>query len=212
MPDLEPFAVYFLAAGAAVLFIGVLWLLWVAFKSGFIKKALLPLLVVLVGAGVALFVPVMNRLFPKPIDTKGKVEQKTDAEGKLEERLTLTGATREEYAKLKAARYAVIQWANKDVTDDDAAALAEQLELRELDLSNSQVTDATLEKVLKLPKLTKLFASNTKLSAEAVKKLVLDNDGCKLTEIDFRGLTPPVTGKMLRDWQAKDTATRKFNN
>ncbi len=212
MPDLEPYTLYFLGAGVTFLILGLIWLLVVAFKTGFIKKALLPVLVVLLGAAVALFVPVSTKLFPKPIQTTGVTEKKTDAQGNVEERLTLTGAKREEYAKLKAAKYAVVQWANTDVTDDDAAALAEQTEMRELDLSNSQVTDATLEKLAKMPKLTKLFASKTKMTADGVKKNVLDNSDCKLAEIDFRGLTPPLKSADLRAWKEKDKDVRKFNN
>lgn len=212
MPDLEPYTLYFLATGAACLLIGLLWLLVVAFKTGFIKKALLPVVVVLLGAAIALFVPVSTKLFPKPIQTTGVTEKKIDAQGNVEERLTLTGAKREEYAKLKAAKYAVVQWANGDVTDDDAAVLAEQSELRELDLSNSQVTDTTLAKLVKLPKLTKLFASNTRLTADGVKTHVLDNSDCKLTEIDFRKLIPPVKSADLRAWKEKDKDNRKFNN
>ena len=208
----EKLQIPLMAVGAAMLLIGLLWLLVVAFKTGFIKKALLPILVVLVGVGVALCIPVYNLINKPPIQDTGVVEQKKDAQGNVEERLTLTGAKREEYTKLKAAKYAVVQWANADVTDEDAAALAEQTEMRELDLSNSQVTDATLEKLAKLPKLTKLFASKTKMTGDGVKKHVLDNPDGKLTEIDFRGLTPPVKGPDLRAWQAKDTANRKFNN
>lgn len=212
MPDLEPYALYFIAAGAIVLLIGLLWLLIVAFKTGFIKKAFAPVLIILLGVAVALFVPVMGKLFPKPVDTTAKEEQKKTADGTVEERLTLTGSTREHYDKLKGKKYAVIQWANADVTDEDAAVLADQTELRELDLSNSQVTDATLEKVVRLPKLTRLFASKTRMTADGVKKHVLTNPDFKLTEIDFRGLTPPVTGADLREWKNKDKDNRKYNN
>lgn len=212
MPDLEPFTPYFLATGAAVLVVGVVWLLLVAFKTGFLKKALLPVLVVLFGVAIALFVPAKGLFFPKPIQTTGVTEKKTDAQGNVEERLTLTGAKPEEYVKLKSAKYAVVQWANADVTDDDAAALTAQTELRELDLSNSQVSDATLEKLVASPKLTKLFASKTKMTADGVKKHVLDNPDCKLTEIDFRGLTPPVKSADLRAWKEKDKDNRRYNN
>lgn len=212
MPDLEPYALYFMGAGAALLIIGLVWLLIVAFKTGFIKQAFVPTLVVVLGVAVALFVPVMTKAFPKPIQTTGVEEQKKTADGKVEERLTLTGAVREEYAKLKSGtKYAVIQWANADVTDEDAGVLVDQIELREVDLSNSQVTDATLERLLKLPKLARVYASKTKMTADGVKKYVLDNPDCKLTEIDFRNLTPSVPGKALRDWQAKDPKVRKFN-
>ncbi len=202
-----------LAVGGALLLIGLLWLLIVAIRTGFFRKAIVPVLLIVSGVSVALFVPVYNKLYPPPVQTTAQEEKKTTASGQVEERLTLTGAVRDEYAKLKTGtRYAVVQWANADVTDEDAAALAEQTELREVDLSNSQVTDATLERLVKLPKLTRLYASKSKLTADGVKKFVLDNPDCKLTEIDFRGLTPPVPGAALRDWKSKDKDNRKFNN
>lgn len=213
MPDLEPYALYFMAAGAVLLLVGLVWLLIVAFKTGFIKKAFVPVLVLLLGVAIALFVPVMTKLYPKPIQNTVVTEKKTDAQGNVEERLTLTGAKREDYAKLKGGtKYAVVQWANADVTDEDAAVLAEQTEMRELDLGNSQVTDATLEKLTKMPKLTRLYASKTKMTGDGVKKHVLDNPDCKLTEIDFRNLTPPVKGADLRAWKEKDKDNRKYNN
>lgn len=211
MPDLEPFALYFMAAGAAVFLIGLFWVLIVAFKTGFIKQAFMPVLVLLFGVVIALFVPAMTKLFPKPIQTTGVTEQKKDAQGNVEERLTLTGAKREEYAKLRGGtKYAVVQWANKDVTDEDAAVLTEQTELREVDLTDSQVTDATLEKLLKLPKLTRVYAARTKISGETVKKLIFENPDCKVNEIDFRGLTPPVPGAAQREWKNADKS-RKAN-
>lgn len=212
-PMPEKLSLPLLAVGGALLLVGLLWLMVVAFRTGFLKKALLPVLVVLLGVITAGFIPVYNTVYKPPVQTTAQEEKKTTASGQVEERITLTGAVRDEYAKLKAgSKYAVIQWANADVTDEDAAVLADQTELREVDLSNSQVTDATLERLVKLPKLTRLYAAKTKMTADGVKKLVLDNPDCKLTEIDVRGLTPPVPGAALRDWKSKDKDNRKFNN
>jgi hypothetical protein len=197
-----------LATGGGILFIGLIWLLVVAFKTGFFLKALLPVLVILIGAGTALFIPVWNRLHPPPADTKGAGEQKKTQEGVVEERLTLTGAKREEYAKLVGRRFAVIQWANADVTDDDAATLADQTELREVKLNDAQVTDATLERLMKLPKLDKLYIARTKITPDAVVRLVFDNPASKVDEIDIGGLNVP--GKAVRDWKNADK-TRKAN-
>jgi hypothetical protein len=199
MPDLEPYTLYFLGGGAACLMVGLILLLVAAFKTGFFKKALLPVLLVLLGAAIALFVPVSTKLFPKPVQTTGVTEKKTDAQGNEELRLTLTGAKREEYARLKAAKYAVVQWANSDVTDDDAAALAEQSELRELKLNDAQVTDVTLERLVKLPKLTKLYIARTRVTPDGVVKHIFNNPACKLVEIDLN-----VPGKAVRDWKAAD--------
>jgi hypothetical protein len=212
-PMPEQYTLPLLAVGGALLALGLIWLLVVAIRTGFLKKALIPVFLIVLGVAVAGFIPVYNRLYPPPVQTTAQEEKKATTDGKVEERLTLTGAVRDEYAKLKTGtKYAVVQWANADVTDDDAAVLADQTELREVDLSNSQVTDATLDRLVKLPKLTKLFAAKTKMTADGVKRLVLDNPDGKLTEIDFRGLTPPVPGAALRDWKNKDKDHRKFNN
>ena len=207
----ERLALPLLAVGGILLVIGLLWLIVVACRTGFIKKALLPILFIILGVAAAGFIPVYNRIYPPPVQTTAQEEKKTTSTGEAEERLTLTGAKREEYAKLQGKKFAVVQWANPDVTDDDTAVLEGMADLREVDLSNSQVTDATLERLVKLPKLTKLYASRTKITADGVKKHILENPDSNLTEIDFRGLTPPVPGKALRDWQGKGP-NRKFNN
>ena len=204
----ESFTLPLLGVGAALLLVGVVWLLVVAFRTGFFVKALVPVVVILAGVVVGVFIPAYNRIFPTPADTTAKPEQKKTADGGTEERLTLTGARREEYAKLAGKRFTVVQWANADVTDDDTAALAGQPELRELDLNGTQVTDATLERVVKLPKLAKLFIARTKITPAAVAKWVLDNPDSKVSEIDVTGLNVP--GKAVRDWKAADTS-RKAN-
>lgn len=199
-----------LAVGGVLLVIGLLWLIVVAFRTGFIKKALLPILLIVMGVVAAGFIPVYNTIYKPPVQTTAQEEKKTTSTGEVEARITLTGANREEYAKLTGKKFAVVQWANADVTDDDTAVLESMPDLRELDLSNSQVTDATLERLVKLPKLTKLYISRTKITADGVKKHILESPDGKLTEIGVTGLSVP--GKALRDWQAKDTKTRKFNN
>lgn len=202
---LEKLSLPMLAVGAAMVAIGLLWLLIVAFRSGFITKALVPVFVVLLGAGVAIAIPVYNRLNPPPIQATAQV---------FGDSITITGAKKSELAVVLGHKeWKTIQAANSGLTDEELAGLDGMTELEFIDLNdNPAVTDATLERLLKLPKLTKLYMAKTKVSGETVKKLILDNPECKLTEIDFRGLTPPVAGKSLREWQAKDTKTRKFNN
>ncbi len=202
---LEKLSLPLLAVGAALVAIGLLWLLIVAFRCGFIKKALLPLLVVLVGAGTALAIPVYNRMYPPRIQTTAQV---------FGDSITITGAKKDQLDVVMGHKgWKTIQAANGGLTDDDLAGLDGMDELKFIDLNdNKPVTDATLERLVKLPKLTKLFAARTGMTADGVKKCILDNPDCKLTELDFRGLTPPVPSKALREWQAKDTAKRKFNN
>ena len=199
-----------LAVGGAILALGLIWLLVVAIRTGFFKKAILPVLLVVIGVAVAGFIPVYNRLYPPPPDTKVKVEQKQNAAGETTEELTGTGADTDELkAKLAANKnYSVIQIANKGFTDADLTVLDGMDKLTFLDLNDNPVADATLERLVKLPKLTKLFMARTKITADGVKKFVLDNPESKVTEIDVTGLNVP--GKAIRDWKAADKS-RKAN-
>jgi hypothetical protein len=193
-----------LAVGGALLLIGLLWLLVVAFRTGFVKKAMLPVLVVLLGAGVAVFIPVYNKLYPPPVQTTAQV---------FGDGITITGAAKDQLSVVLGHKgWKYIQAANAGLTDDQLTGLDGMIELGFVDLNDNPVTDATLERLVKLPKLSKLYAARTQFTADGVKKLVLDNPDCKLTEIDVRGLTPPVPGAALRDWKSKDKDNRKFNN
>jgi hypothetical protein len=211
MPDI--YILPLIGIGGVLLLIGLIWLLVVAIRTGFFRKAIFPVFLIVLGVAVAVAGPVYNRLYPPPIDTKVKVEVKETDAGESVRELTGTGANIDELkARLAESKnYAIIQIADKGFTDDDLAILDGMDKLTFIDLNDNPVTDATLERLVKLPKLTKLFAARTKFTADAVKKLVLENPDCKLTEIDFRGLTPPVPGKALREWQAKDPKNRKFN-
>lgn len=210
----ETWTLPLLAAGGGLLAVGLLWLLIAAIRTGFFRKAILPVFLIVLGVAVAGFIPVYNRLYPPPPDTKVKVEEKKTDTGETVQELTGTGAdTAQVKEKLAASKnYAVIQIANKGFTDDDLAVLDGMEKLTFLDVTDNPVTDATLERLVKLPKLTKLYAARTKMTADGVKKHVLDNPDCTLTEIDVRGLTPPVPGAALREWKAKDKDARKFNN
>lgn len=192
------------AVGGALLLLGLLWLLVVAFRTGFVKKAILPVLVALLGAAVALYIPVHNMVNKPPPQTTAQV---------FGDGITITGAAKDQLGVVMGHKgWKYIQAANAGLTDDQLAGLDGMTELGFIDLNDNPVTDATLERLVKLPKLTKLYAARTQFTADAVKKLVLDNPDCKLTEIDVRGLTPPVPGAALRDWKSKDKDNRKFNN
>ena len=204
----EKLALPFLALGTAAVAIGLLWLLIVAFRTGFLKKALLPVFVVLLGAGMALSIPIYNRLYPTPVQTTGAEEKKTNSEGVVEERLTLTGAAREEYAKLKGGKkYAVVQWANKDVTDEDAAVLKEMAPLREIDLNDTVITDKTVEILMELKNLEVVRVERTAATISAVEKLPAALP--KLRELYVRGIVGAKDSAALKTWKEADK-TRKL--
>lgn len=196
----ETYTLPLLAVGGALLALGLIWLLVVAIRTGFLKKAIVPVLLVVVGVAAAGFIPVYNRLYPPPVQTTAQV---------FGDGITVTGAKAEEFEKVKAHKgWKTIQAANAGLTDADAAAFDGMAELQFLDLNDNPVTDATLERLVKLPKLTKLFVARSKITADGVKKHVLENADCKVTEIDLTGLNVP--GKAVRDWKTADKS-RKAN-
>ncbi len=204
----EKLALPFLALGAAAVAIGLLWLLVVAFRTGFFKKALLPVLVVFLGAALALSIPIYNKIYPTPVQTTAAEETKTNPAGVVEERLTLTGAVREEYAKLKSGKqFAVIQWANKDVTDDDAAVLKEMAPLREIDLNDTLITDKTVAILFELRGLEVVRVERTTATLASIEKLPAALP--KLRELYVRGIAGARDSAVLKAWKEADK-TRKL--
>lgn len=185
-----------LAVGGVLLFVGLLWLLIVAFRTGFLKKALLPVLVVVVGVAVALFIPVYNKLYPPPVQTTAQV---------FGDGITITGAKKEQLGVVMGHKgWKTIQAASRpaeplNLTDDELAGLDGMTELEWINLNGNPVTDATLERLVKLPKLTKIYVARTKITPDALKRLIFDNAETKVTEIDISDLNVP--GKAARDWE-----------
>ncbi|MCU0704995.1 MAG: hypothetical protein MUF18_13545 [Fimbriiglobus sp.] len=203
---LEKLSLAMLALGAAMVVIGLLWLLIVAFRCGFIKRALLPLLVVLVGAGVAIAIPVYNRLYPTPIQTTAQV---------FGDSITITGANKDQLGLVFGHKgWKTIQAAKaKDapaLTDEELAGLDGMNELQFLDLNDQPVTDTTLERLVKLPKLTKLYIARSRVTPDGIKQFVLENKNpdFKVNELDISGIDVP--SRAVRDWKNADK-TRKVN-
>jgi len=223
-------------AGTVVMLLGLIWLIARAFGTSKLwgwlglffvvpvlvpiftlfqfKRAFAPLVIVLLGAAIAGFGPIYNLSFPTTQDKSPGTAAKTNVSGGTEQSLTV--GRRKDIEDLKADKTATRLQLNEkklELTDDEVAEIiAGRENLIFIDLGDNPVTDATLEKLVKLPKLEKLYAPRTKMTADGVVKFILDNPDCKIKEIDFRGLNPAVPGKALRDWKAKDKDNRKFNN
>jgi hypothetical protein len=196
----ETWTLPLLAVGTALLAVGLLWLLIVAFRTGFLKKALLPVLLVVVGVAVAGLIPVYNRLYPPPVQDTAQV---------FGDGITITGAKKDELGKVMGHKgWKTIQAANAGLTDEELAGVAGMTELGFLDLNDNPVTDVTLERLAALPKLTKLYIARTKITPDGVARLILDNPASKVSEIDVTGLNVP--GKAIRDWKTADKG-RKVN-
>jgi hypothetical protein len=193
---LEKLSLPMLAVGASLVALGLLWVMIVAFRSGFITRALLPLLVILIGAGVALAIPVYNRLYPTPVQSTAQV---------FGDGITITGATKDQLEVVMGHKgWKTIQAANRkdqplDLTDEELVGLDGMTELEFINLNGNPITDATLERLVRLPKLTKLYISRTKVTPDGLKKHVFDNGGTTVTEIEISDLNVP--GKVAREWE-----------
>ncbi|HVK14002.1 MAG TPA: leucine-rich repeat domain-containing protein [Gemmataceae bacterium] len=214
-----------LVGGVVVIVLGFLWLvrkafgtskLWgfgsllilpvaVVYAIAYRRRALGPVLVMLLGGAVMASSIVINRVYQPP------KEAVTEDKGG-ESRGTLTGASETDVvAYLKAHRNAaVLQMANRaDVTD---TVLIEHVggmpNLGELDLNDTPVTDAGLAVLASLPKLEKLRIARTRATADGVANHVLTSP--TIVEIDVGGLNVP--GKALRDWRNADPMRRKYVN
>lgn len=188
--------------GLAVFFIPVFGHL--VFFFAHFKKAIWPTLLMLLASGLVA-APVAFMAIKGTEISKDAVIQSVPAKSNAagddgpELRLTLTGAKREDYAQLKTNKnFAVIQWANKDVSDEDADLLHGMVKLRELDLNDTLVTDEALHVLEDMPKLEILRLARTKITEAGFKEHVEPIE--TLMELDLRGTKVPA--KLARDWKA----------
>lgn len=197
--------------GAALVFAGLLWLIVKAFQarvgwglavllfppSGLVfalrhrKRAAWPLMVMLVGAGVATAPILYNRLMPPDlgphVSTVGG-----------EQHVTITGWDRRDYSVLASfPEVVVLQMANPDVTDATLDDLRGMTRLRELDLGGSQVTDAGLARLEGLTALESLRLKGTRVTDDGFARWLSNRD--RLRQLDLRGTqVTPEAGKAWR--------------
>jgi hypothetical protein len=122
-----------------------------------------PLLMMLLGAIIL--------AAPGPLDYIGWLTDTRPRIIMLDNRptLTLTGVPNPDYSELETMPHLILlQMANKDVTDDIVARLAGLKELKELDLDSTQITDAGLAVLAKLP-LEIVHLEHTAITTEGFK-------------------------------------------
>jgi hypothetical protein len=216
-----------MAIGLLLTFIGGIWLLVRGFQehvlwglallfipcSGIIflfahfKKAIVPtLLSILGGVFIAAPIGIMSTRVVKvqdTVDTREVTSKARDPRGETievkEEAITLTGAKREDYGKLgKSKNWAIVQWANKDVTDDDIELLHGCKLVRSIDLSDTQISDEGLHVLDDFEKLEILKLARTKISEAAFVEHIQPIE--TLMELDLRGTKVPE--KILKEWKA----------
>jgi hypothetical protein len=209
----ESLGPYFLGAGAALVFVGYVMLLAAAFRYHLawglgtllvvpapffvlrhFRKALGAVLVMLLGAAVAVAPLVINRLHLFGAEEK-PIEKVVEGEPTL----TVTGLKDFDYATLKDKPYLeVLQMANEDVTDQTLEYLKGLKKLYKLDLSNTQVTDDGLRVLRELPKLEVLFLNGTNVTDEGVRQNIFPIE--TLNELSL--LRTKVTKKTRDEWRA----------
>jgi hypothetical protein len=204
---------YFLGAGAALVLVGFGKLVAAAFRQHLawglatllvlpalffvlrhFRKALGPVLVLLLGVAVAAAPIVINKLQLFP--TRDKPIERT-VEG--EPTLTVTGLKDFDYATLQDKAYLeVLQMANGDVTDQTLDYLKGLKRLHTLDLSNTQVTDEGLRVLQELPRLEVLYLNGTKVTDEGMRRNLFPIE--TLAELSL--LRTKVTKKTRDEWRA----------
>ena len=116
-----------------------------------------------------------------------------------ERHLTLTGWDRHDYSVItQFPDTVVLQMANSDVNDDTLMLLVGLNRLRELDLNDSQITDAGLVEISKLPNVHDLRLARTKITDEGFRQYLLSKES--LMNLDLTATS--VASKTVREWKA----------
>jgi hypothetical protein len=206
MPQLDErtgFAI--LVAGICLLIVGYLWFISRGFGTstlwGFIslipgvnllfpacrfRRAAAPLVLILLGALVCATPYAINAIAGDRVPTDANIEEKPTVGGQTEDRITLTKADPAQYAILRDRKtFAVIQWANADVTDDHVELLRGMTELRELDLNTAAITDRSLAVIAALPKLESLRIGCAGITDEGFRTHILPL--ANLKQLDLTG-------------------------
>ncbi|MFV0442255.1 MAG: hypothetical protein ACK5Q5_01645 [Planctomycetaceae bacterium] len=172
---------------AAILFIARQW-----------TKAKAPLGVILAGLLISAAPAIYTRV--APVDLGPHIAQ---VDG--ETHITLTGWDQQNYAPLRQwPDVVVLQMANADVTNETLRLLAGDQRLRELDISDSQVTDAGLAIVDDLPALEILRLKNCKITDAGFKEHLLLHP--KLMRLELTGTQ--VTPEVIREWRKANPERR----
>lgn len=177
--------------GAAISALAFLWLLSGAFRQW--SRVRVPVYLFIAAAFFLAAPFAINHIAERFIDL-GPRERVVDGETHL----TLTGWDQKDYSVLRARpKAALVQMANKDVTDDTLHNLESMDGLRELDLSDSQVTDAGLATLAKLPALETLRLARTSITDAGFKEHLASKESLKM--LDLTGTT--VTADTVSNWK-----------
>lgn len=124
--------------------------------------------------------------------------------------ITLTGWDRGDYSILATKPdVAILEMGNPDVTDQTLELLTDHAALRELTLNDSDVSDAGLATLARLPALETLRIARTRVTSEGLRRF-LDAPPPNLRQIDVSGNDIPTA--ILRQWKnaAGPTEERRY--
>jgi hypothetical protein len=173
-------------------------LVLVYFLASF-RRTLVPVLVLLLGAGVVAAPRAINYYQKRYIDLGPRIK---DVDG--QKHITLTGWDKDDYSFLEAhPETVVLQMANPDVKDQTLTYLQGMTGLQKLDLNTSKVTDEGLRMLGKFPNLRVLRLWKTRITDEGFRESILPMDSLEEVEIDTT-----VTAETLREWKAKKAGRR----
>lgn len=209
---------YIFLAGMGILGLGVLVLLFVAFRQrvwwglgilAFPPTALAffwkyrrqspPAIALLLVGGLTAAAPVAYvRLLPIHLGPRRKIVGE-------EVHLTLTGWDRNEYFVLqREPDVVVLQMANPDVNDGTLAHLAGLTRLRELDLNGTKVTDAGLPRLKTLTSLERLKLRGTGVTDAGFRTSLAPM--ATLRQVDLRGTR--VSKEVVDAWKLGNPGRR----
>lgn len=199
----ETYAAAVLLFGLGFIAFAMFWLFLLTIRFRLVwSKAKLPLILLAIGATTAIGTVAANRLIVATIGL-GPLETMVGNE----RHITLTGWDRSDYSILRNANdAAVVQMANMDVTDEALYHLVGMKKLKELDLNDSQITDAGLEVLAQLPALEIVRIRGTMVTDKGFGTWLAAKES--LIQIDARGTA--ISSKSLRDWKALDKERRQF--
>lgn len=181
--------------GVGMMGIGVVGMVAFALLKG-LRTALLPFVVVLLGAVITAIPFVSNLINPEPRKDPIVRTEKGDVQ------LTITDAANFDYASLREyTSLSVLQMANKDVTDATLEHLRTMSTLKELDLNNTQITDAGLRILKDLPALEVLRLNNTKITDAGFREHLLGKESLMRLELTGTGVSKE-TGQEWRKGKA----------
>jgi hypothetical protein len=215
---MESVFVYVFLMGALLALIGAAWLLVAAGKVRWTwipalllfppvlfwflyrhqRAAALPAAVLAVGLFLLVLPAAYTRL--APIDL-GPYEDIVNGE----RHLTLTGWDRTDYRVIQRKMDTVVlQMANADVTDETLSLLTGMPNLRELDVSHSQVTDNGLAHLAELPLQTLRLMNCPQVTDAGFRAVLVEHPSLK--EVDVRGTQ--ISAEAIREWRKADRTRR----